>query len=351
MEEIMSITRRELMLSTLAVGAMQAFPQLSEAQARRFVANCLTGSWEVAFRDNVVPVFRRDNNNADVALEPMIGVEQLAKISASKANPPLDVAILDSGPSLVAIAQDLVAPYPVERSKHYANIVPEAKSPMGIAPFFQIIGIAYNTDRITKPPTSWDDLWKPEYKGRVGITNLNSSLGLGFMVDVARKHGGSDSNIEEAFKRLDELKPNIGAVATNPSQAAALFQQGQIDIAPAIFNEIMLLKGHDVPVDFVLPKDRGVGYTSTMHIVKNSPYAELAFQYIETSLSPEVQTKMMQNPYLVVPTNSNVTLTGEIAKLFGSTEQLKEKLTFLDWNAINPKRGDWADRFNREVKI
>jgi putative spermidine/putrescine transport system substrate-binding protein len=60
---------------------------------------------------------------------------------------------------------------------------------------------------------------------------------------------------------------------------------------------------------------------------------------------------MMQNPYLVVPTNSNVKLTGEIAKLFGSTEQLKEKLTFLDWNAINPKRGDWADRFNREVKI
>jgi putative spermidine/putrescine transport system substrate-binding protein len=349
----MSITRRDLTISALAIGAMQVFPQISQAQARRFVANCLTGSWEVAFRDNAVPVFRRDNNNAEVALEPMISVEQLAKISASKANPPppLDVAILDNGPSLVAISQDLVSPYPVAQSKYYNDILAEAKSPMGVAPFFQIIGIAYNTDRIKTPPTSWDDLWKPEYKGRVGVTNLNSSMGTGFMVALARKHGGSEANIDEAFKRLGDLKPNIGAVAANPSQAAALFQQGQIDIAPAIFNEIMLLKARDVPVDFVLPKEWAVGYNSTMHIVKNSPYAELAFKYIEACLSPEVQTKMMQAPYLVVPTNSKVKLTGEIAKLFGSTEQLKEKLAFLDWKTINQNRGDWVDRFNREIKI
>ena len=113
----------------------------------------------------------------------------------------------------------------------------------------------------------------------------------------------------------------------------------------------MLLKARDVPVGFVLPKDRGVGYTSTMHIVKNSPYAELAFKYIEACLSPEVQTKMMQNPFLVIPTNSKVTLTGEIAQLFGATDRLKEKLTFLDWNAINPNRAAWGERFNREVKI
>ena len=349
----MSITRRDLMISALAIGAMQAFPQMSQAQARRFVASCLTGSWEVAFRDNAVPAFRRDNNNAEVALEPMVSVEQLAKISAAKANPPppLDVAILDNGPSLVAIAQDLVSPYPVAQSKYYRDILPDAKSPMGVAPFFQIIGIAYNSDRIKTPPTSWDDLWKPEYKGRVGVTNLNSSMGMGFMVALASKHGGSEANIDEAFKRLGDLKPNIGAVAANPSQAAALFQQGQIDIAPAIFNEIMLLKAHDVPVDFVLPKEWAVGYNSTMHIVKNSPYADLAFKYIEACLSPEVQTKMMQAPYLVVPTNSKVKMTGEIAKMFGNVEQLQEKLRFLDWKTINQNRGAWVERFNREVKI
>jgi len=138
-------------------------------------------------------------------------------------------------------------------------------------------------------------------------------------------------------------------VAANPSQAAALFQQGQIDIAPAIYNEIMLLKARDVPVDFVLPKERGVGYNSTMHIVKNSPYADLAFKYIETCLSPEVQTKMMQAPYLVVPTNSKVQLAGEITKLVTSIGEIKQKLDFLDWRTINQNRSAWVERFNREI--
>jgi len=339
------------MVSALALGVAQAFPSLAGAQARRLVVNCLTGSWEVAFRDVAVPVFRRDNNNAEIALEPMIAFDQVAKVAAARANPPLDVMMLDSGPSLTAVAQDLVTPYPKDRSKHFNDIHPDAKSDMGAAPCFQVIGLAYNPERIKTPPTSWADMWKPEYKGRVGIANMNSTLGVAFMVEVARMRGGSEANIEEAFTALAQLKPNIGAVAANPSQAAALFQQGQIDIAPAIFNEIQLLKARDVPVEIVLPKERGIGYTSTMHIVKNSPHAELAFKYIEACLSPEVQSKMMQAPFLVVPTNTKVKMTGEIAKLLGnSPEELNKKLVIQDWKAINQSRAAWIDRFNREIK-
>jgi putative spermidine/putrescine transport system substrate-binding protein len=347
----MLMSRRNSIMSALAFAATQAFPSLTSAQARRLVVNCLTGSWEVAFRDAAVPAFRRDNENAEIALEPMIGVDQLAKVAAAKANPPLDVMMLDPGPSLSAIAQDLITPYPKDRSKHFADIHPDAKSDMGAAPCFQVIGLAYNTERVKTAPTSWSDMWKPEYKGRVGITNMNSTLGAAFMVEVARMRGGSEANIDEAFVALAELKPNIGAVAANPSQAAALFQQGQIDIAPAIFNEIQLLKARDVPVEIVLPKERGIGYTSTMHIVKNSPYAELAFKYIETCLSPEVQSKLMETPYLVVPTNSKVKMKGEVAKLLGdSPDALNKNLVIQDWKTINQSRAAWIERFNRAIK-
>ncbi len=347
----MSMNRRELMVSALALSAAQAFPSLTHAQTRRLVVNCLTGSWEVAFRDAAVPVFRRDNNNAEIALEPMIGFDQVAKVSAARSNPPLDVMMLDPGPSLTAAAQDLIVPFPAENSKHFADIHPAAKSGLGVAPCFQVIGIAYNPERVKTPPTSWADMWKPEYKGRVGITSMNATLGTAFMVEVARMRGGSEANIDEAFKALAELKPNIGAVAANPSQAAALFQQGQIDIAPAIFNEIQLLKARDVAVEIVLPKERGVGYTSTMHIVKNSPHPELAFKYIEACMSPEVQSKLVAAPYMVVPTNGKVKMTGEVAKLLGnSPEELNKRLVVQDWKTINQNRTAWIERFNREIK-
>ena len=139
----------------------------------------------------------------------MLSVDQIAKVTAARANPPIDVMLHDPGPALVAIGQDLVEPYPVDESAHYKDLIAEAQEPMGPAIFFQVVGLTYNPDKIKTPPTSWADLWKPEYKGRVGITNLNSTLGTGFLVEIARMHGGSEANVDPGFKAIEELKPSI----------------------------------------------------------------------------------------------------------------------------------------------
>jgi len=221
---------------------------------------------------------------------------------------------------------------------------------MGPAPFYQEVGLTYNPDKIKTPPASWADLWKPEYKGRVGLTNMNSTLGTGFMVEIARMHGGSEANIEEAFKAIAALKPNIAAVAANPGQLATLFQQGQIDISPGNFNAIQILKARGVPVEFLAPKEGAIGFKTTIHIVKNSANADLAFALIEAAISPPVQKTLMEAPYLIVPTNSKVPMTGEIAKVLAkSPEDLKKKFVFQDWKKINEQRPHWIERFNREI--
>ena len=242
-------TRRRMLQASLAFGAMQLFPGLSLAQARRLVFATFTGSWEEAHRDVLVPYFRKMNNNAEITLDPMLSVDQIAKVSAARNNPPIDVMLHDPGPALIAIAQDLVEPFPVAQSKYYKDLIPEAQEPMGPAIFFQVVGITYNPDKVKTPPTSWRDLWKPEFKGRVGITNLNSTLGTGFLVEVARMNGGSESNIEPGFKAINDLKPNLAAVAANPGALATLYQQGQIDIGPGNFNAIQILKARGVPVE------------------------------------------------------------------------------------------------------
>ena len=89
-----------------------------------------------------------------------------------------------------------------------------------------------------------------------------------------------------------------------------------------------------------------------LHVVKNSPNRELAFKLIEASLSPEVQTTLMNPPYLIVPTNSKVTMGGEIARVLAKdTAELKQKFVFQDWKKINEQRSAWIERFNREIKI
>ena len=345
-------SRRQLLKASLTLGAMQLFPGMSQAQAKRLVFATFTGSWEEAHRAVLVPAFRKATNNAEIILDPMLSVDQIAKVTAARNNPPIDVMLHDPGPALTAIDQGLVENYPIATNKNYKDLIPEAQVETGPAIFFQVVGLTYNPDKIKTPPTSWKDLWKPEYKGRAGITNLNSTLGTGFLVEIAKMFGGSESNIEPGFKALNDLKPNLAAVAANPGALATLFQQGQVDISPGNFNAIQILKARGVPVEFVIPKEGAIAFKTTVHIVKNSPNRELAIALIEAAMSPEVQTRLMQSPYLVVPTNSKVTMEGEISKVLAKDQaEMKQRFVFQDWKKINEQRAQWIERFNREIKL
>ena len=344
--------RRRLLQTSLTLGALQMFPHLSFAQAKRLVFATFTGSWEEAHRAVLVPAFKKANPDADIVLDPMLSVDQIAKVTAARNNPPIDVMLHDPGPALTAVANDLVTEFPIAKSKYYKDLIPEAQDPNGPAIFFQVVGLTYNPEKIKTPPTSWKDLWKPEFKGRVGITTLNSTLGTGWLVEIAKMYGGSESNVEPGFKAINELKPNLAAVASNPGSLAALFQQGQIDISPGNFNAIQLLKARGVPVEFVAPKEGAIAFKTTIQIVKNSPNQGLALSLIDAAMSPEVQTKLMQAPYLIVPTNSNVKMEGEIAKVLAKDQaEMKKRFVFQDWKKINEQRASWIERFNREVKV
>jgi putative spermidine/putrescine transport system substrate-binding protein len=348
----MLMSRRSMLMSALTLGAMQVFPGLTRAQARPLVFATFTGSWEQAHRDVIVPAFRKAANNAAVVLDPMLSVDQIAKVAAARGNPPIDVMLHDPGPALQAIAQDLVEAYPVAESAHYKDLIPVAQEPLGPSAFFQVVGLTYNPERVKTPPTSWEDLWKPEYKGRVGLTNMNSTLGTGFMVEIAKMHGGSEKDIDPAFKAIDKLKPSLSAVASNPGALAALFQQGQIDISPGNFNAIQILKARGVPVEFVAPKEGAIAFKTTIHIVKNTPNKELAFKLIEAAISPQVQSRLMEEPYLVVPTNGKVKMSGVVAKSLAKDQaELQKKFVFQDWKTINQSRSAWIERFNREIRV
>ena len=175
----------------------------------------------------------------------MLSVDQIAKVKASRANPPIDVMLHDPGPALVAIGQDLVEPFPVASARDYKDLIADAQEP-GTGALLPGGRPDLQSRQVKTPPTSWADLWKPEYKGNVGITNLNSTLGTGWLVEIARMHGGSEANVEPGFKAIEALKPNLAAVAANPGQLATLFQQGQIDISPGNFNAIQILKARGV---------------------------------------------------------------------------------------------------------
>jgi putative spermidine/putrescine transport system substrate-binding protein len=343
-------TRRSLIGTGLALGAAVTMPRRAWA-ADMLVAVTFPGTWNDAHKAILVPYFHTETG-ANATLTIMLATDEIAKLSAAKgAQAPFDVAIMDEGPLLDGLDQGLFDKFPVAKSKHYGELLPVFQDEWGPKISIQAIGIGYNPKKIKTPPTSWNDLFNPDYKGRVGLTALNSTLGMAFMVDLARVNGGGESNIEPAFAALKKLLPNVGAISANLGAHAALFQQEQIDIAPYNFNFVQTLKAKGVNVEFARLETGVPAWRTSLHIVKGAQKPDLALAYIDGHIDPEVQAATSKPPYDVIPTNSKVVLPPEAVRLIAPSQADLSKLVYFDWRKINQGRSAGIERFNREIKI
>src|SRR4051812_28173305 len=207
------INRRKLVTGAAAFGAGLAMPGILRAQGKTLVAATFPGTWNEADRNIIAPAFKKATG-ASVTQSIVLGTDQVARLMAAKGNkPPFDVAFFDTPQVLDAAKEGLIVEYPVDKSPHFKELVPAFQDKWGPKITVQVIGIGYNPNKIKTPPKSWDELFEPKYKGRVGLTAMNSQLGIAFLAELNRVKGGSETDFEPGFKALRELLPNVGAVA------------------------------------------------------------------------------------------------------------------------------------------
>ena len=320
------------------------------------IAVAYPGAWEEAHRE-VVASQVKSNKDVDATIVPLLANDQVAQLVAAPDNPPFDVCLLDEGPFRAAPREDILQPFPAELSPSFAKLFPDFQGgEEGWGPTVAVtaIGIGYNADKYDAPPAGWEDLWNPENAGRVGLVTMNSSLGTAFMVEVAKRFGGSEADIEVAFEKIQELLPDVAAVAPSPGALATLLQQGEVDIAPLYLNDILAMREAGLNMGWAVPEGGSIGIRATMSIVKNPQASvEAAAAYIDTVISEEAQNTLAAPPYFFGPTNSAVQLSGPFEELFSSSDpqDFIAELQYLDWDTINLSRADWIERFNREVTV
>ncbi|MCU0938235.1 MAG: ABC transporter substrate-binding protein [Burkholderiaceae bacterium] len=344
-------SRRQVVQGLAAGSALALAGGVPAARASGSIAaTTYPGAWETAHRQNLVPAFQTATK-ASVNLVASLAVDTVSRVVAAKNNPPFDVVILDEGPFLNALQHDIFEKIPTDKVPNLKDIPPRFLEPRGLGVFAsaQVFGIAYNTDKIKTPPKSWNDLLKPEFKGRVGLVGLGSTLGSAWMIELAKLRGGNEENLEPGFDFLKAVLPNVGAVAANPGALATLFQQGQIDISVHYNNNVGDLQARGVPIALARPDTGWSLVLAAFSIIKNTKSPELAAAYINAAISPEVQSKMAEAPFFVAPTNGKATLSKGVLQ-YGTLADM-EKFNRVDWAKLNPRRAAMIDRFNREIKV
>ncbi|SIT39796.1 Spermidine/putrescine-binding periplasmic protein [Paraburkholderia ribeironis] len=97
-----------------------------------------------------------------------------------------------------------------------ADLIPEAVQPCGAGMFVWSTALAYNADTLKTAPTSWADFWdETKFPGKRGMRKgARYNLEFALMADgVAPKDVykvlATKAGQDRAFRKLDQLKPNI----------------------------------------------------------------------------------------------------------------------------------------------
>lgn len=342
-----NLGRRAAMASAaFAVGGLAA--SRPAAAATTVVAAHYPNTWETAYRTIVAPALLRQHQ-IELVVTPLLAFDQVARALAQpRGRPPFDCFCLDPGPRQTAIERGLVQRIDPAQLPNLPGITPGFYDEWGVGVALQVVGLAYNPQRVDRP-TGWRDLFDPKYHRRVALTGFGTTFGTVAMIEIAKAFGGSDTNMEPAFEQVRRLLPNVGAVALNSAQLPALFQQGQVDLFYTNTNTVAMLKAQGVNIEFVEPDTKCPAFNTTLLIHTRSTVVAEAHRYINTSISPEIQALLQQPPAMFIPTNSRTPLLPEVAALVGSSLSM-ERFIQHDWSVINPQRAGWIERFNREVR-
>src|SRR5499425_2850696 len=276
-------------------------------------------------------------------------VQTAAKLRAAGTRAEFDVAYMDSQIVKQAKAEGLLQPLETAKLEAWNDLYDASRDKDGYWVSLMFAGtiITYNTNLVKTPPTSWADLWKPEWKGKLAIPDISGTSGQQFLMAAARLNGGSVENIDPGFEAVKKLKPNVQMMYTQPDQIIPLFERGDVALAVWYTDRTGAAAAKGVPVAAAYPKEGAIGIVPTVSIPKGSAKRDLAQKYIATLLAPESQLCFAQSQF-AGPTNKKVQLPADLAKLvpYGP---LVQRMFFPDTDLVAKKFPDWSERWGREI--
>lgn len=330
----------------LAAAAALAAPHLARAQAaEELVIVSFAGSlqephqWLARRMEARHPGLR-------IRLVPSESQDVVATIKAAQGFSPFDAMPNGEPPHLIAQREGYIVKVNPKTIPNYANLIPEfigKSGGYGVPASYSLIGIAYN-ERLVSPPRTWTDLWKPEYRGKVGLPRASSNLGLGVLVIAAKVFGGSEDQLEPGWAKLQELKPLVGR---SPTQLLQMLEREEIAIAPIWNNDSAGAAEKGLPVRFVQPDPGPVAIVSFMSAITNTRHPKLVTEWLDGILSTEYQTFAANTPYFFGPTVKGITIPPAARPYTPGTPEEVLRLQTVDWSKIAPVRGAIVEQFDR----
>jgi len=313
----------------------------ANAQTNELVVAAFGGAYTDAIKKNIGSFEKA--NNVKVKFVPASGADGLAKAAGKE----VDVIHADLAWGLRGEERGVFEKLNPALIPNLATLYPKARfSDYGVITNFGQYGIAYDPKAVKITPTSWMDLFNPEYKGRVTTTGFDAA-NIELLVLFAKMNGGSEDNIDPGFKKMGELAKNISVFYSAHPQLLDLFRSGDVAMARWLRGRVDWAVEKGVDVKFAVPKEGALALVSTVHVVKNRPNIELAMKFVNHLLSKDSQLEYAKS-LGYTPARADLDLKSQgLTVPYGP--EVVNSLVMADWRKVTPKMDAWKERWDKEI--
>lgn len=312
------------------------------------------GAYEETLRNIVKPAFEEKTG---ATMEIVLGSAPLAQLKAEGDSPSVDVMHLSYYEYQTAKMLEVSGPMDYSAMPNAANLYDKAKEDTyGVISNWGNWSYAYRTDLVGEPPTSWGDLWKPEYAGKVVIDDITFGGGYELSEMIARtfcdgKSLTDKSTWDTVFQKLEELSPNLYMVSTqhNDTENALLTGDALMAVNPN-GRTARLITGGEENIGFADLKEGTPGMPTYVAIAKHSQVPELAQVLVNELIGVDAELAYAENNFYA-PSNRECVVPEDIQGLMPYGEEAVEKLVFFDQEMFTEEeRAEFLDRWNKALK-
>lgn len=152
-------------------------------------------------------------------------------------------------------------------------------------------GIMYRTDKIDPPPTSWRDLWNPDYAGHIAMQDYarNSIAIAALALGYEDPFNLTEEQLQGVKDYLIEQKPLLLTYFDSDTEIRELFKSGDVWISFGWTADANILEEEGIPVAYISPEEGALSWVCGYSILKGTQVPYAAHALLNHYLSPDLQ--------------------------------------------------------------
>lgn len=230
----------------------------------------------------------------------------VVKASVGMNNPQWDVVDIGAGYCLRGVDDGMWEKIDYSKIPNAKDVDARFNSPYFVGFYGYSTLLAYNTKKFPNGgPKTWADFWDvKKFPGKRALRNYaRPTLEIALLADGVPSDKLYPLDVERAYKKLEEIKPNVAVWWTSGAQSHQLLLDGEVDMIALWDGRADAAKSDGADVSFAY--DGAILENTCLAVLKGAKNKDNAMRAINAMLDPKAQSDLA-SIYKTGPLNSQL---------------------------------------------